>query len=133
MWPASCPGCHFNPRSREGSDRKEAKKLGRFYGISIHAPARGATLIFCLSLPCMCYFNPRSREGSDLFYFRLIFPIKHFNPRSRGGSDVPVLPVPVTRKISIHAPARGATNVPFRIQPSKINFNPRSREGSDRF
>ena len=129
--------------------------MGRFYGISIHAPARGATLIFCLSLPCMCYFNPRSREGSDLFYFRLIFPIKHFNPRSRGGSDVPVLPVPVTRKISIHAPARGATfslacltrkikisihapargatNVPFRIQPSKINFNPRSREGSDRF
>ena len=77
---------HFNPRSREGSDKivfyKDTNTL-----ISIRAPARGATvyrLFKCLliefqsALPrgerlCMGLvgeggfqnFNPRSREGSD--------------------------------------------------------------------
>ena len=55
---------HFNPRSREGSDRfkwiTEEQKA-----ISIHAPAKGATLIQVLE-PCfMRDFNPRSREWSD--------------------------------------------------------------------
>ena len=34
---------HFNPRSREGSDRPSTHQMGQA-GISIHAPARGATL-----------------------------------------------------------------------------------------
>ena len=35
-------GVHFNPRSREGSDRVNADRLGS-HVISIHAPAKGAT------------------------------------------------------------------------------------------
>ena len=77
-------------------------------------------------------FNPRSREGSDLY--------KQWNER--------------VQQISIHAPAKGATQVGFlksfysvsfqstlprRERPFGIyhrvtgfyNFNPRSREGSD--
>ena len=35
--------CYFNPRSRGGSDAKEAPAHGQ-PGISIHAPAEGATI-----------------------------------------------------------------------------------------
>ena len=34
-------------------------------------------------------------------------------------------------KISIHAPTRGATNPMLEIPAIKLNFNPRSHEGSD--
>ena len=34
-------------------------------------------------------------------------------------------------KISIHAPAKGATIALFAIPMTLLNFNPRSREGSD--
>ena len=56
-------------------------------GISIHAPARGAT---------------QSRATVQNSYF-----------------------------ISIHAPARGATHHQLEYQTSKLNFNPRTREGCD--
>ena len=103
------------------------------YGISIHAPAWGAT--------CGQYeakyvpeadFNPRSRMGSDV----------HCGDQDMGSRD-----------ISIHAPAWGATPVlflfvgyfsfqstlphgerppglPAGFYPAK-DFNPRSRMGSD--
>ena len=100
---------YFNPRSREGSDMPEFKHeypliisihapargatlnvmrswLG--YSISIHAPARGATCMGYRQIPVYLYFNPRSREGSDriLYCLRRIIS-RNFNPRSREGSD----------------------------------------------
>ena len=56
---------HFNPRTREGCDRPLIVFLSSLFHISIHAPARGATIYvvdYCLS--CI-YFNPRTREGCD--------------------------------------------------------------------
>ena len=38
----------------------------------------------------------------------------------------------ITEVISIHAPVRGATFVPFLAKACKTDFNPRSREGSDK-
>ena len=58
------PSCHFNPRSREGSD-----------------------MTVTLRSFSETNFNPRSREGSDGPYTALCLPLKHFNPRSREGSD----------------------------------------------
>ena len=76
-------------------------------------------------------FNPRSREGSDDFpvkayklsEFQSTLPrgerqkvwgawsdYRNFNPRSREGSDCDMLVLMVAVYISIHAPARGATN-----------------------
>ncbi len=77
--------------------------------ISIHAPAKGATLLSVYQPPRNHYFNPRSREGSDrwgrriflmAFKFQSTLPRRerrnfyivgadsvHFNPRSREGSD----------------------------------------------
>ena len=57
--------CYFNPRSREGSDTMR-DFTNIFIGISIHAPARGATSAMVIAL-YISYFNPRSREGSDVF------------------------------------------------------------------
>ena len=101
---------HFNPRSREGSDCIK-RQMPSLFLISTHAPARGAT--------------------DDYRKAR-----RHYS-------------------ISTHAPARGATstiqimNGFDRFQPtlprgerrsslfivfySKDNFNPRSREGSDKY
>ena len=101
----------FNPRSREGSDR------GRQQGRRKHF-----------------YFNPRSREGSDVYgdssimrwyTFQSTLPRRErpaarrrgargntdFNPRSREGSDWdPAKCTQCYTQISIHAPAKGATD-----------------------
>ena len=100
---------NFNPRSREGSDDKEAKE---FYNsaISIHAPARGATrcwLSVLHSHPISIHAPARgaTERTSDRTQGE-----RNFNPRSREGSDDWLMygdgdPY----DISIHAPARGAT------------------------
>ena len=123
--------------------------------ISIHAPARGATamknlekdytIIFQSTLPrgerpyfrikglhLVFYFNPRSREGSDRYQFYIYSPLVQFQSTlPRGERRVYGKDGHRQRAISIHAPARGATN--FFVSPRShiIDFNPRSREGSD--
>ena len=122
---------YFNPRSREGSDEKILGRRFR-YDISIHAPAKGATVRRRLERWGLVYFNPRSREGSDRHLdtvgihwirFQSTLPRRerrqrcysdngsnHFNPRSREGSDTPSRKDYYIRCISIHAPAKGATS-----------------------
>ena len=78
---------------------------------------------------------------------------RNFNPRSREGSDEKLKSQPCSSRISIHAPARGATYIrnaviigfmafqstlprgerltPERSRAGLRYFNPRSREGSD--
>ena len=144
----------FNPRSRVGSDMSTS-----------FLPSKEG------------YFNPRSRVGSDLSCSETILSRYNFNPRSRVGSDDTGEDEPVTKivfqstlprgerldndprlkgriKISIHAPAWGATDggnhvVWFGLFQSTLprgerlrhyilvageayDFNPRSRVGSDR-
>ena len=76
-------------------------------------------------------FNPRSREGSDCQLDRSVSFHGYFNPRSREGSDKAFEDERRTVKISIHAPARGATTTGWTTEWTHTNFNPRSREGSD--
>ncbi len=119
--------------------------------ISIHAPAKGATVrksyMECIkqfqsTLPRRerrtsrknagggKNFNPRSREGSDEAYNKKVTEANNFNPRSREGSDKCKIDQVGCSWISIHAPAKGAT-ISNLIAISISNFNPRSREGSD--
>ena len=80
----------FNPRSREGSDRNfTAIKFYIF--ISIHAPARGATL----------YVSPSSAAV-----------VISIHAPARGATDT-ALSMDALKSISIHAPARGATAPPL--------------------
>ena len=122
--------------------------------ISIHAPAWGATLLHIVHGLKPKNFNPRSRMGSDNtrqqkqagtlgFQSTLphgerlvvldedINPQKDFNPRSRMGSDFLRLFLMPGNRISIHAPAWGATLRISSLETLSSHFNPRSRMGSD--
>ena len=125
----------FNPRSRTGSD-DGAGCASVHFRVSIHAPARGATLTTVVCGKCVQGFNPRSRTGSDQLVYsfghfrcgfnprsrtgsdQLVYSFGHFrcgfNPRSRTGSDMDGLVGPDGGIVSIHAPARGATHRPRR-------------------
>jgi len=99
----------FNPRTREGCDPDgdECRQvIGGFQsthprgvrqtiistvtqiiGVSIHAPARGATygrLVIGLLRWC---FNPRTREGCDGPSMGVALGASRFNPRTREGCD----------------------------------------------
>ncbi len=103
---------------------------------------------------CMRGFNPRSRTGSDFNSLAYSQSRERFNPRSRTGSDraatfglSPGAPFqstlphgerpmhwgqpPFRDRVSIHAPARGATSGSRTTRLPPSCFNPRSRTGSD--
>ena len=80
---------NFNPRSREGSDVDMTSKQSQIYKISIHAPARGATII---TLVC--------KNTIDISI--------HAPARGATASRIYNCSECV---ISIHAPARGATQI----------------------
>ena len=115
--------------------RRERRQLvaGRAVGghISIHAPAEGATYETGITYSDLSHFNPRSRGGSDIGSFYENGINNNFNPRSRGGSDFLAQKKHPPQKISIHAPAEGATWQEQPLRQEQRNFNPRSRGGSD--
>ena len=121
--------------------------------ISIHAPAKGATIMGFKRAIDSPYFNPRSREGSD-YNSRYCYCVANISIHAPAkGATVPHLSEHYRIAISIHAPAKGAT--PCRYRRSAVHagfqstlprrerrrsgagncqrwdFNPRSREGSD--
>ena len=87
LYPYFVTTCHFNPRPREGGDvlslsiaekwvfqstpprggaTEQAGIFGIMFDISIHAPARGATVAGIKSHALPADFNPRPREGGDV-------------------------------------------------------------------
>ena len=54
------------------------------------------------------------------------------NPRARTGRDGNEGQWDVLHAVSIHAPARGATQDPLQVQKVMLRFNPRARTGRDR-
>ena len=78
--------------------------------ISIHAPAWGATCIAEIRIWVAEIFQSTLPHGERLLFFFYLLDTFHFNPRSRMGSDRPDFQqVSILQKISIHAPAWGAT------------------------
>ena len=100
--------------------------------ISIHAPARGATILTHVRPDRIFYFNPRSREGSDWMADSYKHKPKDFNPRSREGSDR--IRTALIIWISYFNPRsrEGSDVEAFRYGFPISDFNPRSREGSDK-
>ena len=99
----------FQSTLPRGERLKATGNFEQLWDISIHAPARGATL-------------PAHRP----FLFVLI----SIHAPARGATKI-TLNFAVAGYISIHAPARGATHIHCTNTFCKLNFNPRSREGSD--
>ena len=145
----------FNPRSREGSDFAYSFMASFPFLISIHAPAKGATLFFhFLFLSLLISIHAPAKGATFSLSPGNPYSSANFNPRSREGSDYggfkncgrwdlfqSTLPRRERRvfcgcsgrrwRISIHAPAKGATHVELAKERPQSNFNPRSREGSD--
>ena len=142
---------HFNPRSREGSDNR-AVDMCRNIIISIHAPAKGATIErwICAAISSFQSTLPRRERQKDR---RQDKKGQNFNPRSREGSDVDCLQENVyldgfqsTLPRRERQGDRGETGAAGAFQSTLprrerlkilhwytvlIHFNPRSREGSD--
>ena len=78
--------------------------------ISIHAPAKGATL--------------------SIFPFSISNNISIHAPAK--GATSKHAPTNAYSKISIHAPPKGATEIPGRNRSRAKYFNPRTREGCDK-
>ena len=63
-WPTRHRRRSFNPRARTGRDHGYLQ-LRLLQAVSIHAPARGATLDVARSIVGRRCFNPRARTGRD--------------------------------------------------------------------
>ncbi len=119
----------FNPRARAGRDlplhlpkgqplfqstRPRGARLFEIddyfsFDVSIHAPARGATRNSASNCITSC-FNPRARAGRDQVLFAYNPNIAFQSTRPRGARQLRPL-VMLVGSVSIHAPARGATNI----------------------
>ena len=99
----------FNPRTRTGCDANASYKRAKAKGVSIHAPARGAT--------------------ESLNRFRTIISVSIHAP-ARGATAFANHQFSKSW-VSIHAPARGATHLRPWDLPQAIRFNPRTRTGCD--
>ena len=133
----------FNPRTRMRCDRIwriSRLKSSMFQSTHPHG-VRQALVVYCL--PNTECFNPRTRMGCDSSVLSILLLLRCFNPRTRMGCDVPSkLPRrsalsfnPRTRTgcdpafhkvsrpipVSIHAPARGATQQQYKNQ-LKLQF-----------
>ncbi len=119
----------FNPRPRTGGDRSHPGS-SRLPPVSIHAPARGATMRRNRISPLIRFqstpphggrlgsqlppraknrFNPRPRTGGDFARWDGRAGHPCFNPRPRTGGDPCRAAGRRCWAVSIHAPARGAT------------------------
>ena len=120
--------------------------------VSIHAPAWGATLKLpaldvitesfnprarmgrdhpAVSCEVKRGFNPRARMGRDGQGAICTAVLTGFNPRARMGRDKDPAASGCRSRVSIHAPAWGATHaMPYR-SGNLSRFNPRARMGRD--
>ena len=108
-------GDGFNPRAREGRDLRERIEQAPLTDpVSIHAPARGATLNNLGTATRRARFNPRAREGRDLRWgFLCWMATVSIHAPARGATVKSIVYVVRSMTVSIHAPARGATT-PYR-------------------
>ena len=146
---------HFNPRTRVGCNRARMAGYGRFHA-SFNPRTRVECDCACPADACAkCCFNPRTRVGCDgmTFYrscvgggFQSTHP-RRVRPRGQHPADL-------LRRVSIHAPAWGATSRMFlisswmslfqsthprgvrrgqqqRAPAGRMGFNPRTRVGCD--
>ena len=131
------PSCHltvcFNPRPREGGDTGCRRARTDAYASFNPRPREGGDDCKWSSWPRMQGFNPRPREGGDRSKWTMLFRSDPFQSTPpRGGRQDGVFLSREDMVVSIHAPARGATNESISVASVMLGFNPRPREGGDR-
>ena len=102
----------FNPRAREGRDDERMISRQDFRKVSIHAPARGATLLSASYWWLFWVSIHAPARGATVIAVCDTTTCRGFNPRAREGRDAPANDITARGTgVSIHAPARGATGV----------------------
>ena len=121
---------NFNPRSREGSDIEGPQALLE-EPISIHAPAKGATLYLIRTTASVLISIHAPAKGATLAAV-LVYKTGEISIHAPAKGATPDSEFSEQRNtISIHAPAKGATQETPILLLCLRHFNPRSREGSD--
>ena len=148
-----CPeNVYFNPRSREGSDEDVTTKVDSleisihapargatvdpFFGsldhvISIHAPARGATFGTLRSIPAASLFQSTLPRGERLLCganLKLVIQFQSTLPR---GERRNTQPRSAERRNFNPRSREGSDDAGAEACYIAAHFNPRSREGSD--
>ena len=147
---------NFNPRSREGSDPGDKIYLAGSYLFQSTLPRGERRIVadvinarghqFQSTLPrgerldnwmdsrvdTYKFQSTLPRGERPVFSSTIVFPSYRFQSTlPRGERRAPERTIEAVYRISIHAPARGATRWRWLWQKGLWNFNPRSREGSD--
>ena len=105
---------NFNPRSHERSDRVESS-LERSINISIHAPTRGATEYLGIQENPKGFQSTLPREERHMSPEELAELQEFQSTLPREERPITCSKTRDTRRISIHAPTRGATSAGFLI------------------
>ena len=99
----------FNPRARVGRDHRHGRQRARRTGVSIHAPAWGATT-GRHGTTVLNQFQSTRPRGARPRSASTSRRSSRFNPRARVGRDLfDCLFQPLFPLVSIHAPGWGAT------------------------
>ena len=122
---------NFNPRSREGSDFHVWLTTCKEDLISIHAPARGATINDVASPTGYTISIHAPARGATGYIGIFAVFLAYFNPRSREGSDLGRCNRPYHRQRFQSTLPRGERPLTWGITALPTYFNPRFREGSD--
>ena len=93
---------------RKGGRPKYADKHGKEEEFQSTPPRGGRLPVRLLSRQKFC-FNPRPHEGGDVWMLSVVAAVGCFNPRPHEGGDAFRHLVEEVRRVSIHAPTRGAT------------------------
>ena len=131
---ASAPlyGDCFNPRARTGRDHTYAGSSPD-HVVSIHAPARGATLQGCFGSRFLHCFNPRARTGRDWSCRAAVGACRVVSIHAPArGATLQHLSLLEGLVVSIHAPARGATAVAAEEAPVAALFQSTRPHGARR-
>ena len=107
--------------------------LDTAYGVSIHAPTRGATSYAIQRAESQGSFNPRTHEGCDKLFTKNIWWFKVSIHAPTRGATISKRNSNKAFAVSIHAPTRGATLSTASSCTSTASFNPRTHEGCDSF
>ena len=100
---------NFNPRARMGRDTSRTPIRASPSSFNPRARVGRDSLWTSLS-QSFASFNPRARVGRDQISSRIILTRSSFNPRARVGRDGPARRRLSVHRVSIHAPAWGATS-----------------------
>ena len=131
----SCVSPCFNPRAREGRDRFRNGTISRLKSFNPRArEGRDLSGFVMGRFPASKFQSTRPRGARPFSHYEAGITLTRFNPRAREGRDRTLARMSKTQlcgRVSIHAPARGATHMDDALADYCKRFNPRAREGRD--